>query len=213
MLSFSQLPVVKKDIIFGAARKFFGPSYFVTALAHTNLDKFEQAWTSLNGSIQCHRKDRLSHKHIHIQEIWLQRISHPPVGKQKMISIFFLHTRLDKFWPDHTNLDKFEQVWTSLNGSIRCRRKDWLTHKHIHIQEIRLQRISHPPVGKRKMITIFFLPFDYCTRIGTSWKNFRPIGTSFNGSIQWRRKDWLTPKHIHILTKNQTAKDITPPCW
>ena len=32
-MSFSQLPAVKKDRIFGAARKFFGPSYFVTALA------------------------------------------------------------------------------------------------------------------------------------------------------------------------------------
>ena len=61
----------------------------------------------------------------------------------------------------------------NLNGSIRCRRKDRLTPKHIHIQEIRLQRISHPPVGKRKMISIFFLLLDYCTRIWTSWKNFR----------------------------------------
>ena len=32
MVSISQLPAVKKDLIFGAARKFFGPSYFVTAL-------------------------------------------------------------------------------------------------------------------------------------------------------------------------------------
>jgi hypothetical protein len=32
MVSFSQLPAVKKDTIFGAARKNFGPSYFVTAL-------------------------------------------------------------------------------------------------------------------------------------------------------------------------------------
>ena len=32
MVSFSQLPAVKKDTIFGAARKIFGPSYFVTAL-------------------------------------------------------------------------------------------------------------------------------------------------------------------------------------
>ena len=32
MVSFSQLPAVKKDTIFGAARKFFGPSYFVMAL-------------------------------------------------------------------------------------------------------------------------------------------------------------------------------------
>ena len=63
----------------------------------------------------------------------------------------------------------------NLNGSIRCRRKDRLTPKHIHIQEIRLQRISHPPVGKRKMISIFFLLLDYCTRIWTSWKNFRQV--------------------------------------
>ena len=33
MTSFSQLPAVKKDIIFGAARKMFGSFYFVTALA------------------------------------------------------------------------------------------------------------------------------------------------------------------------------------
>ena len=29
---FSQLPAVKKDSKTGAARKYFGPSYFVTAL-------------------------------------------------------------------------------------------------------------------------------------------------------------------------------------
>jgi hypothetical protein len=29
---FSQMPAVKKDTIFGAARNFFDPSYFVTAL-------------------------------------------------------------------------------------------------------------------------------------------------------------------------------------
>ena len=32
MVSFSQLPAVKKDSKNGADRKFFGPSYFVTAL-------------------------------------------------------------------------------------------------------------------------------------------------------------------------------------
>ena len=32
MESFPQLPAVKKDSKNGAARKFFGPSYFVTAL-------------------------------------------------------------------------------------------------------------------------------------------------------------------------------------
>ena len=32
MVSFSQLPAVKKYTIFGVARKIFGPSYFVTAL-------------------------------------------------------------------------------------------------------------------------------------------------------------------------------------
>ena len=30
--SFSQLPAVKKPTIFGAVRKFFGPSFFVMAL-------------------------------------------------------------------------------------------------------------------------------------------------------------------------------------
>ena len=39
---FSQLPAVKKDSKNGAARKFFGPSYFVMALEvpDTMLDKF-----------------------------------------------------------------------------------------------------------------------------------------------------------------------------
>ena len=66
----------------------------------------------------------------------------------------------------------------NLNGSIRCRRKDRLTPKHIHIQEIRLQRISHPPVGKRKMISIFF----FCSLTTTlelekhkRLKNFRQV--------------------------------------
>ena len=63
----------------------------------------------------------------------------------------------------------------NLNGSIRCRRKDRLTPKHIHIQEIRLQRISHPPVGKRKMISIFFLSLTTTLELGKlkSLKNFR----------------------------------------
>ena len=37
MVSFLQLAAEKKDTIFGAARKFFGPSYFVTALATTHM--------------------------------------------------------------------------------------------------------------------------------------------------------------------------------
>ena len=37
MVPFSQLPAVKKDTIFGAARKIFGPSYFVTALDETRI--------------------------------------------------------------------------------------------------------------------------------------------------------------------------------
>jgi hypothetical protein len=32
MVSFSQLPAVKKTTIFGAARQHFGPSYFVMTL-------------------------------------------------------------------------------------------------------------------------------------------------------------------------------------
>ena len=35
LVSFSQLPAVKKDTILGAARRFFGPSYFVTALVQS----------------------------------------------------------------------------------------------------------------------------------------------------------------------------------
>ena len=38
MVSFSQLPAVKKDTIFGAARKNFGPSYFVTALEQVKVN-------------------------------------------------------------------------------------------------------------------------------------------------------------------------------
>ena len=45
MVSFSQLPAVKKDTIFGAARKFLGPSYFVTALVHTTK---KVAWKPQN---------------------------------------------------------------------------------------------------------------------------------------------------------------------
>ena len=41
MVSFSQLPAVTKDTIFGAARNFFGPSYFVMALAITCLYEIE----------------------------------------------------------------------------------------------------------------------------------------------------------------------------
>ena len=37
---FSQLPAVNKDTIICAARKFFGPSYFVTALEAFDL-KYE----------------------------------------------------------------------------------------------------------------------------------------------------------------------------
>ena len=36
-VSFSQLPAVKEDTIFGVARKFFGPSYFVTALVMVKI--------------------------------------------------------------------------------------------------------------------------------------------------------------------------------
>ena len=39
MVSFSQLPAVKKDTIFGAARKNFVPFYFVTALDHSHLQE------------------------------------------------------------------------------------------------------------------------------------------------------------------------------
>ena len=35
IMSFSQLTAVKNPTIFGAARKFFGPSYFVTALVQS----------------------------------------------------------------------------------------------------------------------------------------------------------------------------------
>ena len=37
MVSFSQLPAVKKDIIFGAAQTKLGPSYFVIALVFVIL--------------------------------------------------------------------------------------------------------------------------------------------------------------------------------
>jgi hypothetical protein len=37
MASFSQLPAVKEDTIFGATRKNFGATYFVTALVSKQL--------------------------------------------------------------------------------------------------------------------------------------------------------------------------------
>ena len=40
MVSFSQLPAVKKDAIFGTARNIFRPSYYVTALGRQY--KFEK---------------------------------------------------------------------------------------------------------------------------------------------------------------------------
>ena len=39
---FSHLPAVKKDTIFGTARKFFGPKYFVTALAGIKMGNLHQ---------------------------------------------------------------------------------------------------------------------------------------------------------------------------
>ena len=48
MVSFSQLPAVKKDTIFGAARKIFGPSYFATALVQWCLScEYWNYWTLL----------------------------------------------------------------------------------------------------------------------------------------------------------------------
>ena len=37
LVSFSQLTAVKKPTIFGAARKIFGPSYFVTVLRNNSV--------------------------------------------------------------------------------------------------------------------------------------------------------------------------------
>ena len=40
MVSFSQVPAVKKDTVFGAARNFFGPSHFVTALGTSTKEYY-----------------------------------------------------------------------------------------------------------------------------------------------------------------------------
>ena len=100
---------------------------------------------------------------------WLFTI--PPAGSfliQESAGWFFVTTHgLTSFFfagesqrqtrgKQHLARRKLLSLRRNLNGSIRCRRKDQVTPKHIHIQEIRLQRISHPPVGKRKMISIFF---------------------------------------------------------
>ena len=55
MVSFSQLPAVKKDTIFSAARKFVGPSYFVTALvAYTTAGHWSLTNDQLcNGEVWC----------------------------------------------------------------------------------------------------------------------------------------------------------------
>ena len=50
--SFSQLPAVKKDTIFGAAKKNFGPFYFVTALGiwGYNLKRYKPINTTVDKS-------------------------------------------------------------------------------------------------------------------------------------------------------------------
>jgi hypothetical protein len=49
MVSFSQLPAVKKDTIFGAVRKIYDPSYFVMALGHINFLKHGKRAYSIKG--------------------------------------------------------------------------------------------------------------------------------------------------------------------
>ena len=54
MMSISQLPAVKKDTIFGAARKLFSPFYFTTALVMEFLsvqwDMLSEKWKSFEKS-------------------------------------------------------------------------------------------------------------------------------------------------------------------
>jgi len=47
LIPFSQLPAAKKGIKNGAARKFFGPSYFVTALVTAWMDQNTNINTNL----------------------------------------------------------------------------------------------------------------------------------------------------------------------
>ena len=49
MVSFSQVPAVKKDTIFDAARKNFNLSYFVTALADDSGVKFHNIFEKTDG--------------------------------------------------------------------------------------------------------------------------------------------------------------------
>ena len=44
MVGFLQLAAEKKDTIFGAARTFFGPYYFVTALGLKGQEAAAQYW-------------------------------------------------------------------------------------------------------------------------------------------------------------------------
>ena len=48
-MSFSQLPAVKKDTIFGAVRKIYDPSYFVMALGHIKFFKHGKREYSIKG--------------------------------------------------------------------------------------------------------------------------------------------------------------------
>jgi len=60
MVSFSQLPAVKKGTIFVQLKQIFGPSYFVTALTLTTLMPCTSA--GLKGFWTCTKKFGLNQK-------------------------------------------------------------------------------------------------------------------------------------------------------
>ena len=69
MVSFSQLPAVKKDTIFVAARKIFGLSYFVTALAigDSRRTQIKKIQTHIKFRIM-NKKSKLAGKNAQIRE-------------------------------------------------------------------------------------------------------------------------------------------------
>jgi len=52
MVSFSQLPAVKKETIFGATKNFFDPTYFVPALFTVCKPRFEIFLLPLGSAIK-----------------------------------------------------------------------------------------------------------------------------------------------------------------
>ena len=71
MTSFSQLPAAKKDTVYGAARKIFVPSYFVTALHHQTYQNFQQSQQKLGAFLENQRFQTISFKKFGVLKPYL----------------------------------------------------------------------------------------------------------------------------------------------